>query len=139
MKPTRLLPLLDWSERRIEGAGQRLGQEQRRAQDQQQRLQDLQRYRQDYQLAPLPADPRLLANRALFLGRLEQAVQAQHQFVGQAQQRAEQARQDYLLRQRESERLQWLQARARGQAQREQEHRQQLELEERHSQRMAPR
>lgn len=75
-----------------------------------QRLHELLGYLRDYENAPAQASVHWLANRARFLGRLQEAVQAQRQRLQQAEAALEAGRTRHLLARQDREVLQRLQA-----------------------------
>lgn len=66
--------------------------------EQESRLQELRRYVDEYRTRPLPLKPGLIANRELFLGRLEEAVRQQTRSVEAAAQSLRQSTQFWLER-----------------------------------------
>lgn len=66
--------------------------------EQEARLQELRRYVDEYRARPLPLKPGLIANRELFLGRLEEAVRQQTRSVEAAVQSLHQSTQFWLER-----------------------------------------
>jgi flagellar export protein FliJ len=76
----------------------------------QQRLTELQGYLREYESAPAKASVHWLANRARFLARLQEAVQAQRQRLQEAEAALEAGRTRHLLARRDRKVLQRLQA-----------------------------
>ena len=75
-----------------------------------QRLAELQGYLREYETAPAQASVQWLANRARFLGRLQEAVQAQRQRLQQTEAALEVSSTRHLLARQDREVLQRLQA-----------------------------
>ena len=133
----RLAPIRQLAESRENEAARRLAESQRQLVQQEKQLHEMERYLEEYS-ASRPAGavaPSLLANREAFLRQLAEALRWQAGAVAEARQRLQQARDNWLGKHRDTDVLDRLIDRSRGDELRAQERRQQREMDEFASQR----
>lgn len=92
-------------------ASRRMASAQTQLDGDRQRLRELERYRLEYEQAAMPASAVLLQQRARFLARLREAVEAQRRQVREAEAGLVQCRQQYVRARRGVELVQELQQR----------------------------
>lgn len=132
MKSRRLEPLIKRAEAREEDAARELAEKARLLELHEQRLAELRRYAEEY--APTPAgattNPALLANRAAFRERIEQAVDLQKQAVARSRDQCELTRARLLIASRDAQVLEKLAASHRAAEQRAENRKEQRELDD---------
>jgi flagellar FliJ protein len=128
----RLAPIRQIAESRENDAARQLAESQRQLAQQEKQLHEMERYLREYsESRPAGAvAPALLANREAFLRQLAEALRWQAGAVADARQRLQQARDNWLGKHRDTDVLDHLIERSRGDELRAQERRQQRELDE---------
>ena len=133
----RLAPIRQLAESRENDAARALAESQRQLAQQEKQLQEMERYLREYsESRPAGAvAPSLLANREAFLRQLAEALRWQAGAVADARQRLQLARDNWVGKHRDTDVLDHLIDRSRGDELRAQERRQQREMDEFASQR----
>ncbi len=130
MSSRRMEPLQQIADLREDEAARALLDAQRLLADREQRLLELQNYRAEYERAPVLPLPPLLRNRHQFLERLREAERFQCALVEQAQRGVDQQRASWLLQKRECKTIAQLTESYVRRERREEERRDQKQLDE---------
>lgn len=130
MSSRRMEPLQQIADLREDEAARALLDAQRLLAEREQRLLELQNYRGEYERAAVLPMPSLLRNRHQFLERLREAERFQRALVEQAQRGVDQQRASWLLQQRECKTIAQLTESYLRRERREDERRDQKQLDE---------
>ncbi|NKF21694.1 flagellar export protein FliJ [Solimonas marina] len=123
-------PLQTLADVRRDKAARQLVDAQRQHADREARLEELRRYREDYERQSAAATPALMRNRHAFLDRLREAERFQQQLVEQAVRVIDECRAQWLLQQRGCRTVAQLTACYLERERREEDRREQRQLDE---------
>ncbi len=127
----RLEPIQRLAQGREDDAARRLAESQHALERQEAQLREMQRYLDEYSANPAGVlTPSLLANREAFLRQLAEALRWQAGAVGEARNRLELARQQWIGRHRDTDVVERLLERSQDHERKAQERRAQRELDE---------